>query len=170
MIFRSFAGFLACSTLKKSSKFEKMNKSLVQLAINAFFHGTSKTQNPGFGYPIRHLLLYYFIHELHTYQQVFEIFYHIVYNNDLKCALRLLKHMKLLLQFWAIWFVNWELVAIFFLKNSFSKKPDNVWSFIKAKIFTTAHVTKVVCVIWRIDLISHNLAIKMLKYYYHYII
>ena len=30
---------------------QKMKKSLVQLALNPFLHGTSITLNPGFGYP-----------------------------------------------------------------------------------------------------------------------
>ena len=60
MIFQSVACQRCCVTLKNDPKiWQKMNKSLVQLAFNLFLHGIMVTQNPGFGYhPFCHYLKY----------------------------------------------------------------------------------------------------------------
>ena len=62
-MFPSNFGTLTVSTLKKSSNmpkiWQKMKKGHVQLALKPpFLRGTSKAQNPGFGYPIRHYCIY----------------------------------------------------------------------------------------------------------------
>ena len=52
IIFQSIAAPLVHSTFEISSKiWQKMKKSLVQLALNPFLHGTSETW-VSFGYPI----------------------------------------------------------------------------------------------------------------------
>ena len=60
-----------------------MKKSLVKIALNIFFYGTSKTRNLGFAYPIRHYLVHYIYHGLerenneyknsNTYSVVFNV-------------------------------------------------------------------------------------------------
>ena len=53
--FSKFHSLFGALNFEKLSNMAKNGrKSLVQLALNSFLHGTTGTRNPGFGYLFRH--------------------------------------------------------------------------------------------------------------------